>query len=141
MFSIARQSSTAKEPTDLRKGMKTIRACLEIIWECQAQGTLQFWALENPASGRLRYFLGKPALIFQPTHYGDTHTKKTAIWGHFSEPVQRPIRMIFGSKVADYDHLKELPEGYVLPPDMSARAARRSITPPGFALAFKEANK
>src|SRR5579859_5582203 len=64
MFSIARQTSTAKEPTDMRKGMLTVRACLEIIWECTYEGNLQFWSLENPGSGRLKRFLGKPAFEF-----------------------------------------------------------------------------
>ena len=34
MFSIARNDKTARKPRDMREGMKTVLACLEIIWEC-----------------------------------------------------------------------------------------------------------
>jgi len=34
-FSIARNDKTAKEPRNFRKGMKTVIACLRIIWECR----------------------------------------------------------------------------------------------------------
>lgn len=85
MFSIARNDKTAKQPRDLKGGMQIVNACLEIIHNCLynnfrvGQG-LKFWALENPYSGYLKRFLGKPALIFQPYEYGDPYTKKTAIW-------------------------------------------------------------
>ncbi len=86
MFSIARNDKTAKTPRDLRGGMNIVNACLRIIHTCLydnyrvGQG-LQFWALENPYSGYLKRFLGKPALVFEPYEYGDPYTKKTAIWG------------------------------------------------------------
>lgn len=139
-FSIARQDSTAAQPRDLRKGMIAIKACLDIIWECTARGDLQFWALENPGSGYLKKFLGKPALEFHPTYFGDKHTKLTALWGHFKEPKRVYPSMNFGDSLGDYQS-QILPEGYILPPDMTKRQATRSITPPGFAQAFYEANK
>lgn len=142
MFSIAR--TTANIARDFEKGMKTVRACLEIIWSSQGNGEqprLKFWAIENPAMGYLRQFLGEPAYIFEPTWFGDSHTKKTALWGRFKKPERKPVRLNFGDKLADYAHHNmEIPEGYTMPPDMTPRQVRRSITPPGFARAFKEAN-
>src|SRR3990167_9225717 len=92
MFSIARTS--AKIPRDLTEGMRLVRECLRIIWWCQAQiksehqrrSPLKFWVIENPASGYLRWFLGKPAFIYCPSEYGADFTKKTALWGQFEEP-------------------------------------------------------
>lgn len=96
MFSIAR-SAHSKIPRDLRQGMELVLACLKIIWECQydLEGTsltptLKFWALENPATGLLRYFLGKPAFVYNPWEYGEDFSKKTALWGNFNLPI-RPL--------------------------------------------------
>lgn len=142
-FSIARQDSTAKVPRDFMKGMETVRACLEIIWQCMDDGAV-FWALENPGSGYLRKFLGKPAWTFEPYMYGDMHSKKTSLWGHFNIPDSTPIPLVFGNKWGNRDaftHHAEIPQEYVMPPDMTRRQVIRSITPPGFALAFRKANK
>ena len=91
MFSIAR--TTAKEPRDLREGMRLVKECLRIIWECQYEpslnsrsSNLKWWALENPGSGMLRYFLGKPAFEYQPYEFGEDRSKHTALWGHFNPP-------------------------------------------------------
>lgn len=92
MFSIARNDKTALQKRDLRKGMKTVQACLDLIHECLfdpflvSKNTLRFWALENPASGYLDRFLGTAPFVFDPSEYGDNHTKKTALWGMFNEP-------------------------------------------------------
>ena len=81
MFSIVRNDKTAKKPRGLKGGMEIVNACLRIIHSCLydnyrvGQG-LKFWALENPASGYLKRFLGKPAMIFEPYEYGDPYTKK-----------------------------------------------------------------
>lgn len=146
MFSIARQ--TAKIPRDFEKGLETIRACLRIVWECQGDGefpALKFWAIENPGSGYLSRFLGKPAHLFQPMEYGDDYSKLTALWGWFKTPERKPIRMDFGMDLKtmgrDKGAEKPIPDNYKMPPDMSHRQVRRSITPPGFAQAFYEANK
>jgi len=45
---------------DLEKGMFLVNHCLRIIKECDPK----FWVIENPASGRLKQFLGKPSLAF-----------------------------------------------------------------------------
>jgi len=91
-FSIARNDKTAKKPRDLREGMKLVNQCLYIIQECLYQNyrvkdnRLKFWALENPQSGYLKRFLGKAPFVFDPSEYGNNHTKKTAVWGVFNEP-------------------------------------------------------
>jgi hypothetical protein len=96
-FSIARNDTTAIKPRDMREGMKTIEACLRIIWECLYEpyrikdNKLKFWALENPYSGYLKRFLGKPSYVFNPHDFGDPYTKKTALWGMFNEPKKTPV--------------------------------------------------
>ncbi|GAI40930.1 unnamed protein product [marine sediment metagenome] len=85
-----------------------------------------FWCLENPV-GRLVHYLGKPKMYFNPCDYGDPWTKKTCLWGNFNIPKKNPVVPIQGSKM------------HLMPPSKE-RAALRSITPPGFAKAFYEAN-
>jgi len=98
-------------------------ACLRIIAMCKPK----WWALENPV-GRIRQWLGDPALIFNPCDYGDPYTKKTLLWGEFNLPLKNPVEPTEGSAM------------WKLPPSPD-RAMLRSITPPGFARAFFNANK
>lgn len=70
---------------DLEKGMFLVNHCLRIIKEASPK----FWAIENPANGKLKEFLGKPNLIYQPWEYGSPWTKKTALWGDFNIPEKR----------------------------------------------------
>lgn len=155
MFSIAR--TRAKKPRDFEEGMRTVRACMEIIWMVQERSqdtnkkitSLKFWALENPY-GMLRYFLGEPFFIFNPWEFGDGYQKKTALWGSFKRPVKKPVEMtdevknnLKGNRVMmlkkfDYLKSKEIhPEAF----GKLTRQERRAITPAGFARAFFEANK
>lgn len=90
-FSIAR--TIAKTPRDLREGMRLVKECLRIIWECNyrmEEGTrtspLKFWAIENPATGLLKNFLGNPAYSYCPSEFGANFTKRTALWGYFNPP-------------------------------------------------------
>lgn len=149
MFSIARNDTTAKEPRDLEKGMQTIQACLNIIWWSQykkyraGQG-LKFWALENPASGYLKKFLGKPTFEFEPYEFGDPYSKKTALWGMFNEPKKKPVKATRGSMVkyaSQFDDLKPVDPEYQKKLGIDTRTIRRSITPEGFAKAFFDANR
>jgi hypothetical protein len=129
--------------------MEIVNACLRIIHECKYQAwddgainSFKFWALENPR-GYLRHFLGEPALNFQPWEYGDQHSKSTDIWGHFKIPQKSPVELSEDQKrlgILNLQGLPELPEDYVIPPGTTRRAARRAITPPGFAQAFFKAN-
>lgn len=156
MFSIARNDKTAKDPRDLKGGMKIVNHCYRIIHECLydpyrvSENSLKFWALENPASGYLKRFLGKPALVFDPSEYGDNHTKKTALWGMFNEPKKTTKAKTLSGDENNYvksvekyfDEKKHLiPEGYREKTGLSMRTIVRSITPQGFARAFYEANK
>lgn len=141
MFSLAR--TTAKTPRDFTDGMKLVYRCLEIIWECRANGSLKFWALENPV-GYLRQFLGKPPLTFDPCNYGDTYTKKTDLWGYYNIPLtnkralteDEAYRCSINKRI-----LPELPDGYILPGGWNRQAARRSMTSKCFAQAFFKANQ
>ena len=134
-FSLAR--TTAKIPRNFFEGMETVKACLEIIWVCRASADskLRFWALENPM-GYLRQFLGKPALTFNPCDYGDAYTKKTDLWGFFKEPKKNTVELDDETKALCAINSRKLPKIEGL-----NQAARRAITPAGFARAFFEANK
>lgn len=70
---------------DIEAGMFLVNHCLRIIEEANPV----FWALENPANGRLKEILGKPKYIYQPWQYGSPWTKKTALWGKFNIPPKR----------------------------------------------------
>ena len=152
MFSLAR--TKAKKPRDLKEGMETVRACLDIIWSCMEiqQDTakkklpLKFWALENP-NGMLKYFLGKPAFEFNPYEFGDGYKKRTMLWGWFNEPkknvgkilVDSPYHSLNPVKMKKFDKLASRE----IAPEMFGkltRQERRAITPAGFAKAFFDSN-
>ena len=141
MFSFAR--TNAKKPRDLPGAMAIVLSCLGIIWRCQyflskdtaKKPPLKFWALENP-HGMLNWFLGHPALTFNPYDYGDAYKKKTCLWGYFNIPEKNPVEC----NKPKFDRLKtkEIHGEYYGKYD---RTTRRAITPPGFARAFFEANQ
>ncbi len=148
MFSFAR--TNAKKPRDLKEGMETVMACLNIIWACQfrlknqyaQKPTLKFWALENP-NGHLKFFLGHPAFTFDPYEFGDMYSKKTHLWGWFEKPVKthgkeaRTLKNKF-----DKLSMKEIKSiGDNIFRDRATRQELRSITPQGFAKAFFDKNK
>jgi hypothetical protein len=136
--------------------MKTVQACLDIIHECLydpfliSKNNLKFWALENPASGYLDRFLGTPPFVFDPSDYGDNHSKKTALWGMFNEPKKGKKVIVKKGDADNYvknvekyfkDKAHLIPDGYRKKTGLSMRTVVRSITPQGFAKAFYEANK
>lgn len=122
-FSIAGASRWAdKGDAALVEGLAVVDACLRIIQVVQPQ----WWALENPR-GRLVYYLGKPALTFQPCDYGDPWTKFTCLWGRFTHPELAPTAPTEGQKMKNLSGNKN-------------RAAIAAITPPKFAQAFFKAN-
>ena len=107
------------------ESMGVLIACLRIIAACNPT----FWAMENPV-GRMRRWMGDPALIFDPCDYGDPYTKRTLLWGRFNAPGKNPVEPTEGSKM------------WRLYGGCSARTKEaRSITPPGFAEAFFRANQ
>jgi hypothetical protein len=123
--------------------MSIVMRCLYLI----AMAHPTFWALENPV-GRLSRWLGPPQLKFNPCDYGDPWTKKTYIWGRFNIPIKQPINPDGqwtgrADTLGICDHLDKWPSyNWImkLPPSKD-RSALRSVTPPGFAKEFFNANK
>ena len=138
---------------DLEKGMFLVNHCLRIIKECNPT----FWLIENPATGKLKDFLGKPGFIYQPWEFGSPWTKKTALWGKFNIPTKlfnkwedlekieslyirgnrKKPSLVYLHKNDKYK-IKEWEWAYdLINDDMSLR----SMCSDGFAKAFYEANK
>jgi len=70
---------------DYEKGLFLVNHCQRIINECNPK----FWVIENPASGRLKQFLGEPDFTYEPWNFGSPWTKRTALWGKFNKPVKK----------------------------------------------------
>jgi hypothetical protein len=141
-FSFCR--TNAKIPRNVRFAMNIVQHCLRIIWTCQYRtkkdtqkySPLKFWVLENPNRGMLRWFLGKPALVYSPYQFGDDYRKETALWGMFNEPIRNPIQCTkpkFDMLASNEIH----PEYF----GKLTRTERRSICSPMFAQAFFMANQ
>jgi hypothetical protein len=111
------------------EAVSIVLACLDIIYLAKPV----WWALENPV-GRLKKLcrMGTPRLIFNPCEYGDPYTKKTLVWGDFAFPARTPVKpervCSQGSWIQKLGGKSEKTK-YL-----------RSLTPPGFAQAFFEAN-
>ena len=143
MFSIAR--TKAKTPRDLRQGMKAVKECLRIIWECiylqydesTRKMPLKFWAIENPATGYLRWFLGKPNFEYCQSWYDAPFTKKTALWGQFNLPqipfMDGPMQDGVRSRGGNYGKNKHL--------CFTRDGGGKAVCPEKFAKAFFEVNQ
>lgn len=119
---------------DTESAMKIVNACFDIINKCNPI----FWALENPATGTLKNFIGLPKYVFNAWEFGDNYQKSTALWGKFNEPIktifEKPNEIIKFSMLKS----KEIePEYY----GIYDRTTRRAMTSKYFAQAFFEANK
>lgn len=92
-----------------------------------------FWALENPVGRLAKLFpeLGDP-WYWQPWMFGDPWTKKSCLWGKFRQPKKRPVTPLRYSDQGGWTQL--------LGGNSERTKELRSITPPGFAFAFFEAN-
>jgi hypothetical protein len=134
MFSLARR--TAKTPPDFDGAMEVVGACLKIIWKCRAEGSLQWWVLENPR-GLLRQFIGKPGYTFTPWWFGDESKKHTDLWGYFQEP-----RKLKDAVMPDYNRKVwgTAKHPFAVSTQTLTRTEIRAITPAGFAKAFMRAN-
>lgn len=141
MFSIAR--SNAKTPRDFVEGMRLVKECLRIIWECQypteghkSKSNLKFWVIENPATGALKNFLGNPNYIYSPHEFGADYSKKTALWGLFNHPIKTHPN----NEIKKGQHVNNIisPMTHRNPYD---RMNARSMCYQGFAEAFLKANK
>jgi|SRR3990167_10561003 len=95
-FSIARSGGKPRLGAD---GLFLVKECQRIISECSPV----FWVIENPATGRLRNFLGEPVMTYEPWHFGSAWTKRTALWGKFNKPDR------VYQKWEDVPKIKELP--------------------------------
>lgn len=147
-FSTARSNGKARNP---EKGMEIVRECQRIIAECSPI----FWVIENPATGRLKDYLGEPVMTYEPWHYGSPWTKKTALWGNFNKPQRthydwhavakipqlyiRPGRTKPSLAFMHKSHAKFIPEFSAFKPDSDMEF--RSLCSQKFAEAFYEANK
>lgn len=134
MFSCARV--TPKTPRDLPEGMRLVKECLRVIWECQYQtisdfqkmSPLKFWCIENPDTGSLKWFLGNPTFQYCHSEYGEPFTKRTALWGLFNRPHKPLLSLSLPPKRSLARH------------GSSGGQTKRSHCPIDFAKAFYEAN-
>ena len=110
------------EPEKLIEAIALATSAMHII----RQTAPVWWALENPV-GRLRDYIGPMRYSFQPWEYGDPEVKRTCIWGEHVQPKKSPVDGPYEARV---HRMAPSPD----------RAALRSLTPPGFARAFFEAN-
>ena len=107
----------------LLDGLSVVDACVRLVVALKPA----WWCLENPV-GRLIHYLGPWRMTFNPCDYGDRYTKRTCLWGDFNTDLTRiPVEPEAKSRI---HHMSPGPE----------RGKLRSITPPGFARAFFEAN-
>lgn len=138
--------------SDPEEGMFLVRECQRIIAEAQPT----WWAIENPAMGSLRNYLGTPDFQYQPWQYGSPWTKKTALWGNFTAPkplystweevpgkldlwarAGRKPSIVYLHKSA-FQLIPEFRDSGM--PTPTTDAELRSLCSQGFAKAFKEAN-
>ena len=133
---------------DLEKGMFLVNHCLRIIKECNPK----FWVIENPATGKLKDFLGEPDFIYQPWEFGSPWTKKTALWGEFNMPETiykkwedvpknenlyvRPSRQKPALAFLHKSAINYIPEFEFAKPFVKNDADFRSLCSQGFAEAF-----
>ena len=139
---------------DYEKGLFLVRHCQRIIEECPKED-LQFYVIENPASGKLKDYLGKPDYVYEPWWYGDPWSKKTALWGKFNIPQRKYMKwqdvpknlnlyVRPGRGKASIAFLHKSARQYIenmKPFEVENDADFRSICPQEFAHAFFESNK
>jgi len=111
---------------------QVVRDCLRVTEAIEPA----WWAPENPI-GRIAKCCPElsswgPRLTFDPCDYGDPYTKRTRLWGRFRVPMFKGVEPVRVCSQGSW--LMKLG-------GKSARTKRlRSMTPPGFARAFFEAN-
>ena len=132
-FSLARNGHP-NITRDFVKAMGVVNACIRIVWQCNPA----FWALENPV-GLLSRFLGQARYIFHPWFFGDSWTKRTALWGRFNIPIckynKKTDVMTEDEIVRSIENRRHQDCGTA-----QEKAFKRAITPNGFAKAFFKAN-
>lgn len=131
-------------PRDFRGAIEVVNACMKIIHEARINGSLKWWAMENPV-GFLRQFMGIPRYSFNQWQFGSHYVKTTDVWGWFNppHPMIKEMPLSMTKQIGQQSHSQEWsnpksPKKYAaLKLD---RSAIRAITPPGFARAFFKAN-
>lgn len=153
---VCTEFSTAKgfhKDNDLEKGMFLVNHCLRIIKEANPV----WWAIENPANGKLKDVIGKPIFTYQPWEFGSPWTKKTALWGNFNLPTKkylkwenvpkndqiyvRPGRPKPALAFLHKSAVNLIPEFQWAKDKIKCDADIRSMCSQGFAKAFYESNK
>lgn len=132
--------------------MALVRECLRVIEAAKPA----WYAIENPATGRLRDFLGKPKFTYEPWQFGSPWTKRTGLWGNFTAPVPVYSRWEDVPKLPIYARPGRKPSiaflhksAFNLIPEFrdsgmpapTSDAELRSLCSQGFARAFKEMNQ
>jgi hypothetical protein len=136
---------------DYAKGMEMVNDCVRIIEKANPL----WWAIENPANGRLKNYLGKPNYVYQPWQYGSPWTKRTALWGNFNTPkpkynkwedvpklniYTRPGRPKPSLAFLHKSAVDEIPEMQWAKEHIKTDADIRSMCSQGFAKSFYEHN-
>jgi hypothetical protein len=135
---------------DHAEGMRLVKECQRIISEANPE----WWVIENPASGHLKTYLGEPRMTYEPWHFGDPWTKRTALWGDFRPPLrtyqrwedvpknprlyQRPGRSKPSIAFMHKSAIHHIPAFSSFRVDNDPEF--RSLCPQGFATAFFECN-
>jgi len=138
---------------DYEKGMILVNHCKRIIGESNPK----FWVIENPATGKLKNFLGQPDYTYEPWMFGDPWTKKTALWGKFNHPEYiytnwadvpknkklyiRPGRKKPGMAFFHKSAIHHIHAFSIFVDSVSNDMDFRSLCPQGFANAFFNVNK
>lgn len=133
-------------------GMFLVEHCQRIIAACNPK----FWVIENPATGQLKNFLGKPAYEYEPWWYGSPWTKRTALWGKFNIPQRKffhwddvpkndSLYVRKGRKCSlawlHKSALKDIPEFHRFADQVKTDMCLRSLCSQNFATAFYEVNQ
>jgi len=137
---------------DEEKGMFLVRECQRIIKEANPE----WWIIENPATGKLKNYIGEPQFKYHPWQFGSPWTKRTAVWGKFNIPVPlysswacvpkneklyiRPGRGKPNFAFLHKSAIHDIPEFKPFIDRVDSDNAFRSLCSQGFAKAFKEVN-
>ena len=133
---LSRARSNAKIPRDLKQGIFFVDEVQRILREClfrvsginHPRRPVKFWMIENPGTGYLPWFLGKPVFSYHPYEYGENYSKETALWGYFNLPMRPTLfNQIEKKNSVNYRH--------------GIKKKDRSNCPVNFAMAFYEANQ
>lgn len=143
--------SPAGAPAWSRKGDEAVLQGLSVVDACLRMAAVlrpAWWALENPP-GRLKDWIGPCSWTFDPYDFGgylapgekslrcpllpaqDAYTKRTCIWGTARKPQPKPVAPAVPPRPENHGFRT---------PCFFRHAEHRSVTPLGFARAFKEAN-